>query len=50
MLILLFVNIVRAIKNIQDIELKRQQSEIRKNQEQNEKMSSADDTDPFHHH
>lgn len=39
MLILLFVNIVRAIKNIQDIELKRQQSEIRKNQEQNEKMS-----------
>lgn len=39
MLILLFVNIVRAIKNVQDIELKRQQSEIRKNQEQNEKMS-----------
>lgn len=37
MLILLFVNIVRAIKNVQDIELKRQQSEIRKNQEQNEK-------------
>ncbi|WP_253293230.1 hypothetical protein [Blautia sp. MSJ-36] len=32
MLILLFVNIVRAIKNVQDIELKRQQSEIRKNQ------------------
>lgn len=31
MLILLFVNIVRAIKNVQDIELKRQQSEIRKN-------------------
>lgn len=30
MLILLFVNIVRAIKNVQDIELKRQQSEIRK--------------------
>lgn len=39
MLILLFVNIVRAIKNVQDMELKRQQSEIRKNQEQNEKMS-----------
>lgn len=30
MLILLFVNIVRAIKNVQDIELKRQQGEIRK--------------------
>ena len=39
MLILLFVNIVRAIKNVQDMELKRQQIEIRKNQEQNEKMS-----------
>ena len=37
MLILLFVNIVRAIKNVQDMELKRQQIEIRKNQEQNEK-------------
>ena len=32
MLILLFVNIVRAIKNVHDMELKRQQSEIRKNQ------------------
>ncbi len=50
MLILLFVNIVRAIKNVQDIEMKRQQSEIRKNQEQNEKNVSADNIEPFHHH
>lgn len=39
MLILLFVNVIRSVKNIWDMELKRQQIEIRKNQQQNEKMS-----------
>ena len=39
MLILLFVNIIRTVHNIQSMEQKRRQQELRKKQEQTEKMS-----------
>ena len=39
MLILFFVNIIRTIKNVRDIELRRQAKEIEKNKQQIEKMS-----------
>lgn len=39
MLILLFVNIVRTIKNVQDMELHRHQKELEKRRKQDERMS-----------
>ena len=50
MLILLFVNIVRAIEKCPGYRTETPAKRNPQNQEQNGKNVSADDTDPFHHH
>ena len=49
MLILLFVNIIRTLKNVQDTEIQRHQIELEKG-ENKPKNVSSDDADTLHNH